>query len=1584
MMDLDTTAGAGARIGFRTFSRPQLRTGITPVPLRHPARWLWLLLCMAALAQLAPAARAAAFGLYEGDRIALVGAGFVEQEAEDGYIETVFLRRYPTLKLTFRNLGWSGDTVNRQTRPPKWTNLLEDTLTEFKPTVIFVGYGLMESFAGKPGLSKYMADFEAVIKRMEKHTTRIVILSPPRHENLGGLWPEPVEHNGSLQLYVLGMRRIAKLRGHSLVNYYELLGDGLRSRLLHPYTHNGIHLTRYGCWRASAVTEQALGLFPLNWRVELDPANKLNPIRGTQLKELRQTTNSVRFTTADEALPAPLPPPDAPEGAAWGGGLGRVLRVAGLAPGNYLLKIDGQPVARSNAETWAVGVALTRGPEFDQAEELRGAVVAKNREFFHRYRPQNYEYLFGTRRQDNLAAELPGFDEQVARKEKEIDRLKVPVPHVYELVTDTGEPLVATKRLSLATGRSLANDPAAPDPEVERRTFQVADGFEVNLFAADPLIAKPLQMNFDEQGRLWVATTTLYPQIKPGQVPDDKIVVLEDKDGDGRADKTTVFADHLLIPTGVLPANGGVYAFSDTRVLFLRDTDGDGRADHQEVVLSGLGTEDTHHMAHLFRWGPGGNLYFNQGIFLHSTIETPYGIVQQAGDQKAGIFEYHPASGRLNVFLANSHPPNPWGHLINRWGWHFDSETSGSLGTNLILPTGNQTGSDILVPGGESDKHCGPELLSGRHLPDDWQGSLLSNQFKQNRVVRWTFSDDGSGFALKAMPPLIASTDRAFRPIETRMGPDGAIYIADWFSPIIDHTRPFRGAGADYKGRPPTDGEYGRDLTHGRIWRVTAKGRALVSRPKLTGVPVSEILNHLKAPEDFTRLQAKRALAACSNQTEVLTALGDWVHNLDPDAPHYDHHRMEALWAYQTLNTPEPDLLRSVLRARDFNARAAATLLLRYWHPQISGALDLLAAQVTDDQPRVRLAAVITLSHIPTARAMELAAMAIDRPMDPYLAQALNSAANALKDSWLPAVDRGELTFDNNARRLAFALQAVGSRNAARPLFRLLAAGHLSLPDRESALEQIARLGGPDDLVRLFNGKYEPALQAKVLDALTHAAAAGQSRPKVDFGRLQVWLKHPDESVRLAALRLAGQWRLEQFRSTMTGLAARPETKAHVREAAVEALVSLGGKTSQEFLVKLAQPNQPNTVRMAAVKGLAELDVSLAAPLAAKVLALPVEGIHPAPIVQAFLGRKGGADALAVALAANPIPQDNAKLSLRAIQAAGGQYESLARVLNEAAGFHAEFKPLTPAELQQRMAEVTTKGEAARGEAVFRRASLGCLQCHAVAGAGGQIGPDLSGLGTSATLDYILESILEPSKAVKEGYDTVEVTTKEDDYLMGIKVRETPQELVLRNATSTELAIPLHHIKLRQIKPVSIMPSGLADTLTQGEFLDLCRFLYELGKPGLYASSVKSYLRRWRVLDPLPAELATVNLEQLAAALENHDRLHWMPAYSLVSGLLPLEAFTPAACQSIALLRGEIEVTTPGAVRLNLNSTRGLELCVDDKPVEARETLVLDLAYGMHKLTFRINLAQRGQAGMLVELAEVAESPARAHLVGGY
>src|SRR5262245_13669516 len=219
-----------------------------------------------------------------------------------------------------------------------------------------------------------------------------------------------------------------------------------------------------------------------------------------------------------------------------------------------------------------------------------------------------------------------------------------------------------------------------PDPDLERKSFIVCDGFEVNLFAADPLLAKPIQMNFDPQGRLWVASSEVYPQIKPGETANDKIIVLEDSDHDGKADKTTVFADGLLIPTGVEPGDGGAYVANSTALVHPTATKPGGKAARKRILLSGFGTEDAHHIIHTFRWGPDCRLYFTQSIYIHSHIETPHGVKRlNAG----GIWRFNPDKTELDIFCRGW--VNSWGHAFDKYGRSLATDGANGEGINHVV-----------------------------------------------------------------------------------------------------------------------------------------------------------------------------------------------------------------------------------------------------------------------------------------------------------------------------------------------------------------------------------------------------------------------------------------------------------------------------------------------------------------------------------------------------------------------------------------------------------------------------------------------------------------------------------------------------------------------------------------------------------------------------------------------------------------------------------------------------------------------------------------------------------------------------------
>jgi putative heme-binding domain-containing protein len=1108
-----------------------------------------------------------------------------------------------------------------------------------------------------------------------------------------------------------------------------------------------------------------------------------------------------------------------------------------------------------------------------------------------------------------------------------------------------------------------------PDPEIERKALQVADGFEVNLFAADPLLAKPIQINFDSAGRLWAACSESYPQIKPGQKANDKIIVLEDSDGDGKADKTTVFADGLLIPTGLEPGDGGVYVGASTDLLHLSRPDGDKGPLRRRVILSGFGTEDTHHMVHTLRWGHDGRLYFNQSIYIHSHIETPYGPRRLGG---GGVWQFRPETRRLEVFARGWW--NPWGHHFDRWGQSFVTDGAGTEGVNPVIVGASYTATPHesrvlqgLNPG--HPKYCGCEILSGRHLPEHWRGNLITNDFRGHRVCRFMLAPEGSFYTATLQTDLIRSNHPAFRPVDVKMGPDGAIYIADWYNPIIQH--------GEVDFRDPR-----RDVRHGRIWRITAKDRPLVPRPQLVNAKTLDLLEALKAPEDWTRLHARLVLK--ERGKSVLPELKAWTAKLDQEPL-----RLEALWTYQALDVVEPELLASLLQARDYRIRAAAVRVVSAWHNHLSDPLTLLESHIVDEHPQVRLEAVRALGQIPDVRAAELALKAMDKPMDKYLDYGLWLTLRELAPHWLPALQAERFNVADS-RKLLFALQAADSRDVLPALVKLVRSGKVGA-NETNILAFLATLGGPPELSLLFDrvvpGSSRPIEERMpLLEALEQATRQRNVRPDGDLQRLLPLLKEKDENLRSIAARLAGLWKLESARPQLLEMARAESISEAERHAAVEGLAALGGRASIEALEKLAGEERPLAWRRLALIALVELDAKVAARHASTLLAKLHNNDETAGIFEAFLQRKGGATLLAEALRDHKLPADIARIGLRTTRSTGRPNEGLDEVLTKAGGLTFGARTLSPKEMQALVADVARLGDPVRGEAVFRRKDQVCLKCHAIGGAGGQVGPDLSSIGASAPVDYLIDSLLQPNKAIKENYHSLLVTTTKGQQYSGIKVRETKTELIMHDAEDREISIPIKDIDERS-PGGSLMPDGLTDTLTRGDLLDLVRFLSELGKVGSYAIGQQRVVRRWQALEPTREAWTFLHLGGgLATPSKDERGLQWNPAYSTVSGLLPL-ADVPSFSlgkdkHAVSLVRCQVNVTTAGPFLMRLNSTKGLTLWVDEKPIAIHKELELNLPVGTHPLTFVVDRDER-QEGLRCELPEKPGSPARVQIVGG-
>lgn len=511
------------------------------------------------------------------------------------------------------------------------------------------------------------------------------------------------------------------------------------------------------------------------------------------------------------------------------------------------------------------------------------------------------------------------------------------------------------------------------------KAIKVAPGYKLELFASEsefPDLAKPVQMTFDNKGRLWVVCMPSYPHYKPGDPkPNDKILILEDTNNDGKADKQTIFLDGLHVPVGMEITHDGVIISQGTNLMLYKDTDNDDHADYSEILLSGFDDHDTHHEISAFVADESGAIYMGEGVFLQTNVETPYGTVRATN---GGFYRYNYQRRHLER-TAQLAIPNPWGIAFDKWGQNFFAETSGPdvrwmmPGSNLNRYGESNHKSDNLIESAHRVRPTsGLEFVSSRHFPDNVQGDMLINNtigflgMKQHIV-----EDDGTGYKSKHRMDLVVGEDRNFRPVDMEFAPDGSLYVIDWHNILIGHMQ--------HNARDPL-----RDHEHGRVYRITYPAKPLVVPAKVYGASIEELLENLKLPEYRTRYRVKRELRG-RNASEVLPKITKWVANLDKNDPQYEHNVLEALWVSWGLNKVDQKLLRQLLKAKDFHVRAAAVRVLRYTGHQVLDQSNLLKEAVKDENGRVRLEAIVASSWIGKEKGLPILAEAKKMPLDKWM-----------------------------------------------------------------------------------------------------------------------------------------------------------------------------------------------------------------------------------------------------------------------------------------------------------------------------------------------------------------------------------------------------------------------------------------------------------------------------------------------------------------------------------------------------------------------------------------------------------------------
>ena len=528
--------------------------------------------------------------------------------------------------------------------------------------------------------------------------------------------------------------------------------------------------------------------------------------------------------------------------------------------------------------------------------------------------------------------------------------------------------------------------------EEATRSIKVPDGYKVELFASEkefPLLENPVQMSFDNRGRLWVAVMPTYPHWRPGDPrPDDKLLIFEDTNDDGKADKQTVFAEGLHLPIGFELATEGVYCAQLPHLVLLKDTDGDGKSDSREILLSGFDDHDTHHAISSFSADPSGAIYMCEGTFLHSNVETHSGPSRNFG---GGFFRYDPRTRSLEK-SARLGVPNPWGVAVDDWGQNFyiiarnfQWMLPGTVKTDYgqFAPT-----PEALIKTGAVRPTCGVEFVSSRHFPDEVQGDvLINNTIGYRGAKQHQIEENGTGYKLTARQDLFFSEDGNFRPADLEFAPDGSLYVIDWHNILIGHMQ--------HSARDPL-----RDHKHGRIYRITYPSRPLVEPAEIAGAPIATLLENLKLPEYRTRYRTRRELRGREPE-KVLPALKAWVEGLDQSDERHEHHVLEALWVSWGLGHIDSDYLTRCLSSKDHRARAAAVNVLRYSGTQVSDKRKLLEQAAGDDHGRVRLEAIIAASWMTRDEGMPVLEVASTKPMDGIIGKTHEVAVAQLTDQEL-------------------------------------------------------------------------------------------------------------------------------------------------------------------------------------------------------------------------------------------------------------------------------------------------------------------------------------------------------------------------------------------------------------------------------------------------------------------------------------------------------------------------------------------------------------------------------------------------------
>jgi putative membrane-bound dehydrogenase-like protein len=1019
-------------------------------------------------------------------------------------------------------------------------------------------------------------------------------------------------------------------------------------------------------------------------------------------------------------------------------------------------------------------------------------------------------------------------------------------------------------------------------PEESLKRMQVPPGFEVKLFAAEPDIINPISFTVDERGRLWVVECYEYPKRAPkDRPPRDRIKILEDTTGSGRADKVTIWAEgkdlpHFDLASGIEVGHGGVFLGAAPYLFFLRDSKGTGRCDHCDILLSGFGSQDTHETLNTLQWGPDGQLYGLHGIFTQSKV----GEVQL----NAAIWRYQPEYRKFEIFAEGTSNP---------WGLDFDPHGQAFL-TACVIPHAFH-----VVPGGvyirqagnsanpyaygflreicdhthhaESGwAHAGALVLQGDHIPHEYLGSLLMGSIHGCQIKRDTLERKGSSYLARHAPDFLVSGDKNFRPVNLRWGPDGSIYVIDWHDQNPCH-----------QAHPDS-----WDMTHGRIYKIQRTGTKAHPADDLARKSSADLVSLLKGNDPWSYRTALRLLSE-RKDASIAEQLRDLVRTGGDEQT-----GLRALWALHGAGSFDDSTANDLLKHPSVWIRAwTIRLLAGHGHVPSSLMGEFVQLAVGDKSADVRLQLAASAQQLPSADAVPILHALMEHVEDaedpcipfmiwlayePHLA-----AASRLELRWLaqrlpnnPLVEREILP---------------------RAVRRLVATGRM-----EDMSECVRSLGGMPSAARRI------VLDAFLI-ALRDRPAEQPPTWKTVFPDL---LNDSDTDVRRMARRLAVKFRdPEAVRRSIACLVDKTRPSGERIDAAAD----LGDVHPAEAL----KPMEKALLSEKDPRLLSEVCRSLTTYQDREIGPVVLSGWRRLPpsvrveAVNLLAGRKEWAGDLLTAVARKDVDRndlnDQTILRMRALHD-----PELDRKMEAVWG---RVRDRTPAELEglivlMRKALYDGKGSFQHGRQVF---DTQCAKCHQFEGRGHNVGPSLD--GAARDIEYLLVNVLDPNRVVGQPYYLRFVTLKNGRVETGLLASEDDRSITLKAENDALTVLQKKDIEEIAVQEKSLMPEGLNKNMTVQDFRDLIRYLM-----------MNPFLADVETAGPFLGQTATPDPSDHL----KRENVKWNRATAGPPGRISLP---PAYGDSTTYISAEILAREPISTRLSLGCGHSVDAWLNGKLV---------------------------------------------------